>query len=156
MYAFLLLLHFAIKDSVYPLSIIFYASPLILIILFGVITTFLYYRRKKIFYCLILLLSLLMGYWFSNHYILPKTLTNTVKSASILFWNIAKNDNGFPNKIVSKKMEEFPINILAFVETNKVSVKQIENIEAKYSNYTFKKLKGNMIIGDKGKIESVT
>ncbi len=155
MYAFLILLHFALKDYIFPFNVLFYATPLILIILFGVFTTIIFSKNKKVFYSLTIVLGLLIFNWFSNYYNLPKTRTNNAKDSAVLFWNIAKNTKGFPLNIISKKVEESPVNILTFVETDSISNTEFETLKKELKMYSFKKLKGNMIIGIKGEIKSV-
>ncbi|AUC83595.1 endonuclease/exonuclease/phosphatase family protein [Lacinutrix sp. Bg11-31] len=154
-YAFLLLIHFFLKDYIFPLSILFYATPIILIILYGIFTAVVFQKNKKHFYSLIVVLCFLTFHFFSKAYYLPKIRTNDVKNNSVLFWNIAKNKSGFPLDIISKKIEEFPINILTFVEADNISSEEFEVIRKKFKLYSFQKLKGNMIVGVKGSIKSV-
>lgn len=154
-YAFLILIHFVFKDLIFPLSVLFYATPLILIIGLGLFLSLLYYKDKTMFIILLSTSFLLIIHWFSVYYFFPEIRTNDKKTTSILFWNIAKNKNGFPLDIISEKSNVFPLEVLAFVEADKVSKDELKKFQKKFKNYDFQKLKGNMIFGVKGKIDSI-
>ena len=89
LYAFLIFIHFVLKDYLFPLSTIFYAAPLILIILLGCFVM-LFFRKRKVLSIAILIVQFVLGYhWLNNYYFIqiPKT---PVQTNSILFWNVAK------------------------------------------------------------------
>lgn len=154
-YAFLILVHFVIKDYIFPISIIFYAFPLIIIIILGLFTIY-FYRRKKVFFFFLIGISLVLSYhWFSKYYVFPKSKTLPKKNNAILFWNAAKNPERFPIGIISNKTEKHDINILTFVEAENVIEKDIITLKEEFQDYSFKKLQGNMLIGVKGKIDSI-
>ncbi|WP_034061714.1 endonuclease/exonuclease/phosphatase family protein [Lacinutrix jangbogonensis] len=154
-YAFFILLHFVLKDHLFPLSILFYATPLVLTIGFGCTILWLYKKNRIALFLIIILQSCLVYYWLNHQYSIAITKTTSVESKSILFWNIAKNENGFPEDIILDKTTSEDIAILTFVEADNVSYKDFLNLKNLYNQYTFKKLKGNMLIGVKGSIESI-
>lgn len=154
-YAFLLLVHFIFKDHLYPISIIFYAAPLILIIIFGLITALFYFKNRFIFFTLLLVSALLSFHWFSEYYILSITQKLPKDNASVLFWNVGKHNSRFPASIVIEKTKTQQIDILSFVEARKLFIKDQVTLHDALDNYEFKTLKGDMFIGVNGKIESV-
>ncbi|WP_375239749.1 hypothetical protein [Aurantibacter sp.] len=138
-YAFLILLHFIIKDNYYPLSILFYASPLILIISYGWFTSYAYYKTKLlplIVICQIIITTL----WFVNNYYI-NNIRYHESNATVFFWNLAKKKT-FPLKTVTSRIESKTPELLAFVED-----KSINNFNSKpLKNYSYKKLADNMSI----------
>ncbi|WP_299891942.1 endonuclease/exonuclease/phosphatase family protein [uncultured Lacinutrix sp.] len=154
-YAFLVFVHFVIKDYIFPISIIFYAFPIIIIIPFGLLTSW-FYRKKKVLVYFLIGFSLILSYhWFNNYYVFPVSKTLSEKDSSILFWNVAKNSKGLPLDVIFEKIKEYNIDILTFVEAENILQKDIIALKKEFRDYSFKKLKGNMLIGVKGKIDSV-
>ncbi|MEJ6792156.1 MAG: hypothetical protein QNK89_05320 [Lacinutrix sp.] len=98
-YTFFILLHFVIKDYLFPLSILFYATPLILIIVLGLFITIFYYKQKRVFIPSTLVLILLSFQFYLSQFNVLKTKANLAKIDSVLFWNIAKNEKVFPKFI---------------------------------------------------------
>ena len=58
-YAFLILVHFVFKDYIFPISILFYASPLIMITALGLFVSWLYRKKRALAFTLIGLSSIL-------------------------------------------------------------------------------------------------
>jgi hypothetical protein len=88
-YAFLLLVHFLLKDNFFPFSIIFYAFPLLILIGISAILALLFFRRKKYRTVLLIVFIGLSVNWIQNYYYStePAALESTSK---IFYWNIAK------------------------------------------------------------------
>ena len=122
LYAFLVFIHFILKDRVFPVSIIFYATPLILIILYGFFTTTLFWKKKVIFFVLIASQSILSFYWLSNYYFIQTIKTPRSKVDSILFWNAAKQQL-FDTAPILESTKKFNNNIIALVEANCINQK---------------------------------
>jgi len=152
-YAFLLFIHFILKDNIYPLSILFYAFPLIILIVIGLIISLLYIKRKIIFTILILFQLFLTINWFLNYHSYTEyPSTNIYKTSSILFWNVAKN-NKPPIEIIIKHIKEENISSFALVEAEYILPKEIKQFKEELPEYNFRKLKGNMIFGSVNQIK---
>lgn len=145
----LLLIHFALKDN-YPLiSTVFYSTPLITIIFYGIVLCFIFCRKRKLVPLLSALLTLLTFYFFSNYYFNNKA--SVKNTTSLVFWNVAKKEH-FPIEIISNIIREHNPNILSFVEAVDVSNEDLNTLNKLHSEFEFKVLKGNMLIGIKGSI----
>jgi len=111
---------------------------------------------KKIYIFSLIGLSLILSfYWLNNYYVFHLSKTLPENNNAILFWNAAKNTNNFPVKILSNKVEKYKVSILTFVETDNITEKDIATLKKEFQDYNFQNLKGNMLIGVKGKIDSV-
>jgi len=153
LYVFLIFIHFVIKDRLFPFSIIFYASPLILIILFGYFILY-FFRKPKIKAIPILLLQFALCYhWFNNYYFtqIPKTPPQT---NSILFWNVAKKKQ-LPIPTIIDYTKNSKCNIIALIEASHVKKYDLDNLNINLPNYHIEKLKGDMLFGVKGTIDSI-
>ena len=143
-YIGLILIHFIIKDSIYPLSVLFYASPLILIIIYGFFLSYLHRKIKSRLSLIIVIQITLLLTWFNNNY-----FTNNHKiseqDTSIAFWNLAKKKS-FPYKIISETIKNRKPNVLMFVE-DKSSIPTTA-----FKKYTYKRLPDNISILFKGKL----
>jgi len=154
LYAFLLLVHFVLKDNIFPISTIFYAAPLILIIPFGLLVLWLYRKVKPILLLSIFIMPLLIYNWLDNNYFITITKTPLNNNQTILFWNVAKKQE-LQIKIITNKIETFDPNIIALVETKNLKDSEVDTLQNKFKNYQFKKVDGEMLIGIKGSINHV-
>jgi len=153
-YAFLLLLHFVIKDHIFPISTLYYSCPLPMIICFGVLAMLFFLRQKKKFYVILVSIAILLGYWFTCYYATLDQEISVAKPSKIMFWNVS-NKEQFPVDIVVNQVQEHKPNIIAFVETIDITEQESQRLKNTLPNYDFRKLYGGMYIGIKGKIESV-
>jgi endonuclease/exonuclease/phosphatase (EEP) superfamily protein YafD len=153
-YAFLLIVHFALKDYLYPISVIFYAFPLPILILIGIGLCVIYRKYKRILIGILLLCTLLIFNWFKNYYFINKPLLKE-RASSILFWNVAKNKQ-FPLDIIIEKINAYEPNIVGLVEATYMTDTHKNELASKFPNYEFQILNGNMFIGIKGKINDVS
>jgi len=154
LYAFLLSIHFIFKDYLFPISIIFYATPLILIIGYGLFTTLLYHKNKTIRYILLTISCLLILLWFKNYFLFNKNQAELEQHQAILFWNVAKKKE-LQTNIIINEVKSSSANIISLVETRFLKPLEISELKNKLPKYTFLKLKNEMCIGVKGKIDSV-
>ncbi len=151
---FLLANYFFLKDTFYISGIIFYAFPLPIIIVLGVVSSWLFFKKRTfvvIGYIFWVLVSL---FWFSNNFQSNNSSGNDKERESILLWNIAKKDN-HPIDIISKNAKASNPNIIALVESMSNNDSIIRLYKEKLPNYQFKSLKGKMLIGVKGSIDSI-
>ena len=154
-YAFLLLIHFILKDHFRFLQIFFYAFPLPLIILLGGFVTLLFYKRKRyfiLFFCTTLGLT---GIWLNNAYIFPKTVEIPKDATSIIFWNAA-NRATIHLDILSEKIRNIQPDIITLAETENASAEDIQQLSQDFPNYEFRILEGDMLLGIKGHIKKIT
>lgn len=152
-YAFLLLIHFILKDYFYPISIIFYAFPPTILILIGLWFCVINRKSKRILIMLVLLCSILTFSWFKNYYFINKPLLKGMTS-SILFWNVAKNKQ-FPLDIITEKVNVYKPTIIGLVEASHMTDSHKNKLIEKFPDYEFQILKGDMFIGIKGKINDI-
>jgi len=154
MYAFLILLHFVLKDSFFFLSILFYATPLILIIILGFFLAWVY-RKNRITLLAMLGLSLFFSFqWFSNYYYFAEKNLKSYKTSTLIFWNVAKKPE-LQLDILISEIEKSSASIIALVETRHLKNSEVKILNKKFPDYNFKRLEDEMLIGVKGKIDSV-
>lgn len=152
-YAFLLLIHFILKDRFFPLSIIFYGSPLIVIIGTTLFLVILFFRRKKYRYTLLAVSALLIFIWFNNYYYQTNTI-NQENTSKILYWNLAKKKQ-LPVSYILDKTNIYEPEILAFVEAPEKTLKNLGTLKNALPKYNFKILKGAMLVASKGEIKLI-
>lgn len=153
-YAFLVFIHFILKDRIYPISILYYAFPLIILILLGLIIAFLNIKRKSAFILIISFQALLSVIWFKNYFSFSGIESDKKLNQSILFWNVAKKEQ-IPVKIIIEKVKTNSIENIALVEAENISKSDIESLKENLKNYNFKVLKGSMFFGTKNEIKSL-
>ncbi len=154
MYVFLIFIHFILKDYLFPLSVIFYAAPLILIIILGFFVVF-FFRKKKMISITVLILQLVMCYhWFNNYYFIqiPKT---PIQTESVLFWNVAKKQQLYTRPIINTT-KNHNSTIITLVEAINIKAQDLDSLKMRLPNYSFIKLKGDMFLGVKGSVDAVT
>ena len=149
-YAFLLLVHFLIKDRIFPLSILFYASPMPILILVGLVLLVICFRRKKIRISLIIICGILIALWLKNDYQTTKPVSNK-ESSKVLFWNLAKRDQ-LPIDALKQSVTNYQPDVLAFVEAPKEILTNFEALKLELPDYNFEVLGGAMLIAAKGNI----
>lgn|GEM_PF-1710565 len=150
-YAFLLLIHFVLKDRFFPLSIIFYGSPLIIIIGTTLFLVVLFYKKKIYRYTLLITSALLIFIWFNNYYYQTNT-KHQENNSKILYWNLAKKKQ-LPIRHILEKANTYQPEILAFVEAPQKTLKNLDELKKVLPNYNFKTLKGAMLVASKGDIK---
>jgi len=150
-YTFLLLIHFVLKDSIFPLSVVFYAFPLLILIGLGFFLTLLFFRRKKYCITLLIITSATCFYWVQNYYYSTKTKI-TEDTSKILFWNVAKKHR-LPLQNISHHVQQHQPEILAFVEVIRETTSNLDSLKKELPNYNFKVLKGAMLVGTRNEVE---
>jgi len=151
-YTFLILLHFVVKDNIFPLSILYYISPIPLIIVFGIIITFTLIHEKKQRYASIMLLLVLTTYWFYNFR--GKTSSNfDSQTKQIAFWNIADQKH-MPRSVFEEQMIANNPELIALAESKNLSFSNLKYISELLPDYDIRILKGYMLIAVKGDIVS--
>jgi len=149
-YIFLLSVHFGFKDHFFITGIIFYTFPLLLLIIALIPLFILFYSKLKIRLLLLGLAGLLSYLWFQNYYYTYEN--NTIsESHSIMFWNIAKQED-YNIKDLKKVLETKSIDAILFVEA--MHEDNGFNTEFKHllKDYNIEFLEGNMLIAAKGSI----
>ena len=150
-YAFLLFVHFIVKDNIHPLSIVFYATPLPILIILGLILVLFFIRKKGYRIILLISLSLLTFHWLTNYYH-SNTIANEESYSKAFYWNLAKREQ-LPIKPILEQVNTHNPEVIAFVETPQSSLINLEALTSKLPEYNFKTLKGSMLVGAKGDIE---
>lgn len=154
MYAFFILLHFVLKDNFFPISILFYAAPLILIIALGFVLAWIYRKNKLSVFGMLALSFVFLFHWFNNYYALAEENLEAQHTSSILFWNVAKKPE-LQLDIIINEIEKSSTSIITLVETRYLKDKEVQFLNDKFPGYTFKRLEDEMLIGVKGRIDSV-
>nr|WP_321235989.1 endonuclease/exonuclease/phosphatase family protein [uncultured Psychroserpens sp.] len=152
-YAFLLFIHFVIKDLIFPISIIYYCFPLPIIIGLGIILMSFYFRKKVYFFSLFILVGIITFHWLSNYYYVQFEKTPVSDTSKILFWNVAKKKQ-LPIDIIINETNLHKPNILAFVEAKNISEADINKLSEALPDYIFKDLYSQMLVGVKGQLNS--
>ena len=152
-YVFLLFIHFIIKDYFYPISILFYAFPLIVIICFGLVISPLFINEKKRFFGILISAFVLVFYWFNNYHF-NNSYTKTGNEKSLMFWNVAKKPR-LPLGILINNAKKYNPEIIALVEAKNIGIKDSLVLNEALTGYKVKILKGNMLVAVKGDITSV-
>lgn len=153
-YAFLLIVHFIIKDRFFPLSILFYASPLPIIIGITLFLVVLFFKRRN-YRTVLLVTSIVLGcIWFNNYYFFTTTEPQQ-NTSKVLFWNLAKK-NQLPLSYISEKANIYQPEILTFVEVTTATLSNLDSLKKALPNYNFKILKGAMLVASTGNIEVVS
>ena len=151
----LLVIHFIIKDRIHSVSVLFYACPLPLIIIFGLFVFLLFYNKK---YVNSVLFTLLIGsiIYFGFHYFgaAKEHLPNTTRY-HILLWN-ASRIKPFTQDFLLDHIKQSKPEIIALVEAEDVSYNDLKILEHDFPAYEFRILQGNMLIGVKGTIKNVS
>ncbi|WP_299777422.1 endonuclease/exonuclease/phosphatase family protein [uncultured Formosa sp.] len=156
-YAFLLLIHFVIKDRLQPFVFIFNACSLLVIIIYGIVVALFLYKHKALLISILAINCLLGVYWYNNyHYKTDDITVNTasINTKSILFWNISRPKN-LPLEDISKKIKAYRPEILAFVEAKNISEDDLSAFKKQHPLYNIQQLEGEMMIAVKGEINTV-
>jgi len=123
---FALIIHFTIKDYFFITGLVFYASPLPILILGTLLLTLLIKKRRKYYVFLALLLAFI---WIKNSFA-TNYVTNQANGLEIVLWNAYRTEN-FENAFHTSK--SIP-DILVLIECDAYNY---EKIKAKYPNYYF-------------------
>lgn len=154
-YAFLLLMHFFIKDHFRSLQIIFYAFPLPNIIFLGLSISFilLFIKPRSYFIWVFTVTFGITVIWLNNSYFFPKTIAIPENASTIIFWNAADRPT-IHLDILSENIKALQPEIIALVEAVNASEKDVEQLTKTFPNYEFKVLEDGMFVGVKGHIKS--
>lgn len=155
LYGILVFIHFIVKDSIYPLHVLYYAFPPLLLIIGSLFLSVLFFSIKKVFYPLVICFLCLLLYWFSYYYNGQPSPNNLDKTKSILFWNIGRK-GGESMDIIIKKVKEQKILFIALVEAEGLTYKDLIRFKKAFPAYSIQKLEGEMVLAVKGKIEDVS
>jgi endonuclease/exonuclease/phosphatase (EEP) superfamily protein YafD len=148
----LIIIHFILKDRFQVVSVLFYACPLPLIIIFGIFVTALFLKRKTLFYTLSVVLLAMSIYFFGHYFGSELEKKPSGATSRILFWNVSKNQP-LPTDILIKHIKQSNPEIMTLVEALNVSEEDLNTLRSSLPNYTIRALKGEMLIAVKGTIE---
>lgn len=153
LFLLLFIIHFVLKDRWHWISVLFYAAPLPVLIVFGLLVSVMLFKRKVIFYPLILLLGGMCFIYFKNYYGKPLEISSS-KLSKVVLWNVSQN-NTLPTEIIIQNIENTNAEIIALVEAEYVTPKDLDVLHKACPDYSFRKLYGYMLIGIKGEIKTV-
>lgn len=156
-YAFLLLIHFTVKDRFQVFVFIFNACSLLFIIFYGLLLALFLHKHKVLFISLLSINILLSVYWYNNYHYKTENITvnnPSINTHSILFWNISRPSH-LPLQIIFKKIETYNPEILVFVEAKNIPKADLLTFKNKYPSYKIQQLEGEMIIAVKGEINTI-
>ncbi|MBP1838116.1 endonuclease/exonuclease/phosphatase family protein [Formosa algae] len=151
-YAFLILIHFIIKDRFQPIVFIFNATPLLFIIAYGIFLSFIVRKHKIVLFTIIFINCLLGLFWYNNYVFKTEDVKEDIaKTRSILFWNISRPKH-LPIDKIFEKAKTYNPEILVFVEAKKIPQEDLIAFKNKYPLYDIQQLQSEMLIAVKGKI----
>lgn len=153
-YAFLLLVHFILKDRFYLTGIIFYAFPLPIILLISTILLVVFFSDKKLKIILSLVLLCLTFLWFNNCYFLHNSDERNEEEKTLIFWNVNKQKD-FNLKQLKEITENKSVETIFLVEAIHEKSDYKNKVEKELHDYKIEYLKGNMIVASKNKIETL-
>ena len=155
-YAFLLIIHFVLKDRFLPLIFIFNACSLMVIIIYGYFLAVSLFKHKKISIALFCLNSLVAIYWYNNYHFTTEdsTINQVTDTHSIFYWNISRPDR-LPLDIIFKNIDANNPEIIVFVEAKDISREDLKTFTRHYPSYEIQQLEGEMMIAINGEINSV-
>ncbi len=152
-FAFLLLLHFVIKDRGYYLAMLFNVTPIPILIGIGLIISLLLITEKKWLKVSVLTTLFLAIHWIFSYYGFANVPVSSDNN-HILFWNI-DNRKFIPRDVIKEKISTYNPEIIAFLETKNLSLNETEYLSEEFPQYSFKSLEGYFVIGIKGDIEFI-
>ncbi|BAO74880.1 endonuclease/exonuclease/phosphatase family protein [Winogradskyella sp. PG-2] len=153
-YALLLIIHFVVKDKFYFTGIIFYSFPLLILILLLLLITPLFYSNKKYFIFLIFSGLVFSIYWYKNYHVSHVNQNIKGKVSSILFWNIATQED-YNIKILSNIIADENIETIILVEAYHKKNSFNKDFQTLIEDYNILFLKHDMIVLSRKKIELV-
>lgn len=154
-YAFLLIIHFVLKDHFQIFQVYFYAFPLPILIFMGSVITLLFYRPRPYFIFFVCMTLGLTGFWLHTAYIFPKAVQIPKDAVPVIFWNTADRSR-IPTGIISEHIKTSNAEIIALVEAENADQQDIEQLSEEFPDYEFQILQANMLVGVKGHIDKVT
>ncbi len=155
MYAFLLILHFVIKDHINDLIYLFYITPKPILLIINIILIVLFYKSTKIRNVIIGLFIFVFSIWFLNDIKLIGKSPNTESDISVFYWNTGRNGKKSA-QLISKKIELLNPDIIALVEAENIDIEYFNSYRNEPYNYTFKNIGNDIIVGTKGQIISIS
>lgn len=153
-YAFLLIIHFILKDRFYLTGIVFYAFPLPIIFLISVILLVVFFYDKKLKIILSLAFLCLTFFWFKNYYFLDNSDERNEKGKTLVLWNVNKQEDFNINQL-KEITENKNIETIFLVEAIHEESDYKNKVEKELPDYKIEYLKGNMIVASKNKIETL-
>ncbi|WP_299256380.1 endonuclease/exonuclease/phosphatase family protein [uncultured Aquimarina sp.] len=153
-YGIEVLIHFTIKDIMYPINILFYVSAPLLLIIGSLVMSILFFKKKKAFYVLIMCFLSLLLYWRVYYYKTTSIEKSTDVYNTVLFWNIGRNGDT-PFKIIMREIENVSPEFVGLVEADAITNEHLKEFRNKFPNYQIQKLDGGMLAIVKGKIDVI-
>lgn len=153
-YAFLLVMHFIVKDHFQILQVFFYAFPLPILIFLGSIITLLFYKPRRYFIVSICITLGLTGIWLNTSYNFSNNTEIPEDAISVLFWNAADGPQ-LPMEVLLERISIIKPDIIGLVEAKNASPENITLFSKTFPSYEFRILEGNMLVGINGHIEHV-
>lgn len=154
-YALLLIIHFVLKDHFRFFQVYFYAFPLPILVFMGFVITLLFYRPRSYFIFFICFTLGLTAIWLNNSYIFHQNVDVPKEATSVLFWNTADRAH-IPREILTETIKDARPEIIALVEAENAIEDDVKQLSADFPEYEFRILEGNMFVGVKGRINSIT
>ncbi len=154
LYGILIFIHFVLRDTIYPINIMYYASPVLFLLIGNLILCVLFFKVKKILYFLIGCFLCVSLYWFMGYYRMQSPPEFSDKRNSILFWNIARKGERSIDIIIKKTKEQKP-SFIGLVEAEELTDKDIMRFEETFPSYSIQKLKGGMVLAVQGEINDI-
>lgn len=153
-YAFLLLMHFIIKDHFQILQIFFYAFPLPILIFLGCFITLLFYKTRSYFISGFVIILGLTIYWLSSSYNFSSHTDIPEDATIVMFWNAADGWK-LPVDVLVERITTIKPDVIGLVETQNASEDDLELLTSTFPSYEFRILEGFMMVGVKGAITKI-
>ncbi|NND11110.1 MAG: endonuclease/exonuclease/phosphatase family protein [Flavobacteriaceae bacterium] len=152
-FALLLLVHFFIKDRSYDLAMIFNAFPMPVLIGLGLFISMLLIPERTWFRSTLIVTLLLAAHWLFSYYGFHRVEIDKDNN-HILLWNI-DNRKFLPREELKEQIDLFEPDIMAFLETRKLSMTELKYLKEQFPQYQFNIVQGYFLIATKDNIELI-
>lgn len=151
-FAFLLLIHFVIKDRTYDFARIFNIAPVPILIGCGLLISLILMHHKKWFRGTFFVTILLICHWFYSYYGFKNTSISQAHQ-HVLLWNI--DDSKFlPRDVIRDKINRYNPEVITLMETRKLAMTDVIYLKEQFPQYNFQTMQGYFLVGIKGDILS--
>ena len=151
----ILIVHIFLKDRFFISYVLFYATPLPVIVCFSSFCAYSHRKSKKTLIALSILTLALGFFWISSSYSFNKPVEQSGKNIKILFWNTARIKK-HPSDTLVKLLNQSSADFIGLVEAGNLTEESISEYRKRLTGYTIKNLPGGMLCMVKGNVQTTT
>lgn len=150
-----LVLHYTLRDRFALFAWLFYATPLPIVAVLGLLAAAIGTGRRRILGTLApaVMAVVCLAAWFSQSWYRNPQGQLQGEQLKVLFWNAAR-PQGRDVQAALAHISRSQADIIGFVESGVHSSKTLRSWQAALPGYTFRRLRGYMLVGVKGSILS--